>query len=306
MTKLEEMHARAVAKAGGKIDVKVPEAAPVVQPPAAVVPAEPPATIVPPPEKPVEVPAETPTPAPAAPDMTGIPDFLIPPPQVPVAALAHAEPEGMTEPQKVNFASLRKAKEAAEAKLAQVFENDGKVKPDFLKGLNIQSPDVSQIVKERDEALDALAKFDLARDPRWQAKYASAENGARQSILKIAKEFEVDAKDVDTALKLPLKDRIKLLNDKMPDAIPLIAPHLARLDEISVQKESDLSTAREQRKVLDQQYSALQEQTIAKSRDAIYEQMVREGAETKNLAFTVIPGNENWNKGVEGTNAPAK
>jgi len=256
----------------------------------------------PPTSPPQSVPATSPVPSPSI-EADYVPGFLvnptptpIPPPTAPLAI----PPTETTTPgdKEINFANLRKKSEGLEQKLAQVFDSEGKVKSEFIKSLNLQVPEVAQLQKERDDALDLVAKLDLASDPRWLAKYAPLESAAVNAIAKFAKEYEVKLEDVSRAMKLSLKDRTKFFQENMPDAVGMIAPHLATLDNIAVQKESDLKNARQTAQTIESQTASQRERAIAEARQTIGLQVVRELGQAGLYVFNERPGNEEWNKGV--------
>lgn len=241
---------------------------------------------------------------PAPPPAVPPPAPVIPPPVEPLVIPVAVPPAPAVPPQnegdkEKNFASLRKKADAAEQRLAEVFDADGNVKQDFLAKFSQPSPDVEALRKENEALADKLSGYDLQADPRWQAKYAADETRARTAITRIAKEFGVEQSDIDKAMMMPLKERARFLNDNLSDAMSIIGPHFAKLDDISLQKEMDLKTARDTAKALEQQHVVRREQEVAKMTDALYSQVCREMQDVSSL-FRELPGNEEYNKVVKG------
>jgi len=271
-------------------------------PPPPVEPPAPPATPTPEPPAAQATPPAQVEPPPVAPKQEDfVPDFLVTPPEPPpvqAAPPAPPAPESNSDKER-NFANLRKAKDAAEQRLAQIFEPDGKVKADFIKSLKIEVPETQQLAKERDEALDRLAKYDLTADPRWRAKYAPAENAASAAILRFAQEYEVKPEAIQTAMQMPLRERTRWFQENMPDAVPMVAPHLATLDSIRLQKEQDIANAREVSKGIETQTTQEREQKVAQIRSALHQKVTRELGQSGVYVFNKRPGDEKWNQGVE-------
>ena len=302
---------RAAAKAGNvpaKIEVATPASA--TASPAVGIPT-PPNQPTNPPETgaTAQIPATdiktVPTPPPGQSD--SILDTLLAPPPIETPPPPPAEPAKPTDDKEINFANLRKIKETIEKerdalrqKVSQIYDETGNVKPDFLKTLKVEISDVEVLKKERDAALDLVAKVDLQRDPRWQAKYASSENAAKQAIVRIAKEYEIEESKVSEALAMPLKQRIQFFNENLPEAVAIVAPFVARLDEIKIQKEADIANAREIRGQMDGQQTVAREKAISEARQALHSEGCRQLEQAGVLAFKTYPGNETWNNGVEG------
>ena len=236
-------------------------------------------------------------------DASYIPSFLAEPPPAPAPAAAPAPTVTTPAPaadgdKEINFANLRKAKESLEQKLSQVFDGEGKVKPEFIKTLNIETPEVAQLQRERDDALDRVAKIDLQADPRWQVKYSAQENAALNSVVKFAKDYDVKPEDVKGALKLSLRERTKFFQEHMPEALAMIAPHLATLDQIQAQKEADIANARQVSQQIETQTATAREKAIVQARQTIGSQVIRELGQAGVYVFNERPGNAEWNKGV--------
>lgn len=253
------------------------------------------------------VPAETTPPAatqPPAEAPKDIPSFLLP--KAPAAK--PPEPAATTPPAAgdadKNFANLRKKSEALEAKLKEVFDDKGEVRPEFVSKLNVASPDVDKLRKESEALADRLAAYDLQADPRWQAKYAAQENAAKAVIVRTAKEYGVEQADIDKALHMGLKDRQRFLNEQMPDAVAFVAPHFATLDAIAVSKETDIANAKETHKTVQAQHMTQREAAITKLREGLYSQTVREMDEAGVFLFKSDLGDEKLNgvaRGVQET-----
>lgn len=251
--------------------------------PAAPAPAVPPAAPPAPPP-----PAPAPAPAPVIPLMTEVPPDLLdaPPPPPP------APPKPPETDAEKNFAVLRKELEAAKAELAKAKSAPVKdADPEVIKKLQ----------RERDEALDRVAKLDLSQDPRFQAKFSHAEKTARVLMQRIATEFGAEAGFVDDMLKLSLKDRAKKIGDTIPDAAALLAPHLARLDELHIQRETELADASKTREQLDALTRSGRERAISEQAAALHGQVCRELEDAGFFLLKTVPGNEKWNADVEGT-----
>jgi len=298
--KLKAAMEGALKQAGVKSDAVTPPATPPVDTTAATPAATPPAVVTPTPA--ANTAAAVPAPEEFVPGFladSGITPATPPVPQVQVTETPPTPPATPTPTDKeINFANLRRAKEAAEQRLAQIFDADGKVKADFIKTLKVESPDVSRLQQERDVALDRVARFDLQADPRWQAKYASTENAAVNAIVKFAIDYQVKSEDVANALKLSLRERTKFFQENLPDAVPMIAPHLATLDNIQLQKEQDIANAKQVSAAMDTQNTAAKERAIAETRQAIHARVVRELGQSGLYVFNERPGNDKWNDGV--------
>lgn len=292
--KLAEVMLAAAKKAGiDESAIIAPKEVPSTQVAAPVAPiVEPPAPVA----TPVNPPAPVEAPGDAA------PSFLFTPPTTPVTPpITPAAPAPVSD-KEVNLGNLRKTIQGLEQKLANIYDPEGKVKPDFLKTLDIQNPDIAKLEAERNAALDLVAKHDLKADPRWQAKYVPIENAAVNSILKFADAYEVKADDVKKALSMGPKDRTRFFMENMPDAVSMIAPHLATLDSVAVQKDNDITNSRETLKQIDAQNAVAREQAILQARNAILSTAVRTAAQNGYYVFNTRPGDENWNKGVQQMN----
>jgi len=220
--------------------------------------------------------------------MTEVPGELLEP--VPPVPPASKPPENDVEK---NLAALRKKLEATESELAQLKakQTNAKADPEVLKKLQ----------EERDQALDRLAKLDLAQDPRFQSKYSNAEKTTRALMQRIASEFGADASFVNDLMNLSIKDRTKKIADEVPDAALLFAPHLARLDELRIQKENELADASKTREQLDVLTRQGREKAISEQAAALHGQVCRELEDAGFFLLKTVPGNEKWNADVDAT-----
>jgi hypothetical protein len=199
-----------------------------------------------------------------------------------------------------NFANLRKKLEANEAKLKEVFDDKGEVRPEFAKRFQTESPDVAKLQKEAADLADRLARYDLQADPRWQAKYAQQENAAKAVIIRTAKEYGIEPAEMQKALAMGLKDRQRFLQEQMPEAVAFVAPHFATLDSIAVAKEQDISNAKETRTAIEHQHITQREKSIAQARETLFSQTVREMDEAGVFLFRQNLGDESLNKVAQG------
>lgn len=294
-------HNKSINAAALKSGVKAEQIAAVVN-----APPVPPAPVAPDPVAPVSPVTPAPEPLksgsavhsvpPAVPDDTGLPSFLAPQPAAPVPAPVTASPAEPlpTGDAERNFAALRKKLETAESDRITLRQ-----KVEELSKRTVVSADMETLQKERDDALNRLARYDLANDPRFVAKYSLEEQTARLAINRIAKEYGANDADVQKALGMPLKERMKFFQDNLPDAVPLVAPHLARLDDLQVRKDMELQNASSVKEEMDKQNMVVREKAIEEARAALHSQVVRELADAGYYVFQVKVGDEEWNNGVQ-------
>jgi hypothetical protein len=99
-----------------------------------------------------------------------------------------------------------------------------------------KSNEVSDLEKQLREELAAtrkrLAGYSLLEDEEFIEKYEKPLQESYQQIITIVKSLDGDEAIVNTALRLGYKERIKYLNEKLPEATALILPMMAQLDTL--------------------------------------------------------------------------
>lgn len=262
-----------------------------MKPPAGVAPVIPVET--PPVETPpVETPPAPVTPPPPAvpPALTEVPDYLLETETPPVEPPVQTPP--ISSDVDKNLGAMRKKMQAIEQ------ERDQLKAQLESRTQSTDTTTLDQLKRERDEALDRIAQLDLSQDPRFQAKYGNAEKNIRSVMKRIAKEYQATEDFVDRIMGMSIKERSTAIQTEIPDAAVALAPHIAKIDEMRMQKEQELDHARSTREQLDQVSRTQREQAIAEVRTSLHSEVCRKLEDDGFIPFKTVPGNDKWNSEI--------
>jgi uncharacterized protein (UPF0297 family) len=226
-----------------------------------------------------------------------VPAYLLQPSTPPAPPTPPPAPDGEGNDATKNLGILRKKVQTAEQERDQLRAELEKIKATG----NVTPETLAALQKERDEALNKIAQLDLSQDPRFKAKYGNAEQNIRNLMKRAVKEYGATDDFVDRVMALSVKDRQKLIQDELPDAAPVLAPHMVRIDELRSQRDTELDRATETRKTLDQQYAIQREKVVAEAREALYSEVIRELDDAGFIPFRIVPGAQEWNDGLVKT-----
>jgi hypothetical protein len=217
------------------------------------------------------------------------------------AAPAPAEPakqdDGAHQQQKDAraYAAMRKQIQELETELnllkAQPHED-----PEEVKTLREQ---LTAKETETNKLLDQIAAMDLERDPRFRARYESAETTMVEQIKEVAKDLEVDEEVITQALSMPLRKRVELLTEEVPHAAPTLLTLFAQRDALQKKKEIELRNHAETRQMLDKERGVQELALEHQARERLFQGALAEAQSTGNFVFQELPGNEARNELVK-------
>lgn len=252
-------------------------------------------------------PAAPPAPAPAVkPDEKD--DFVMPPPTAPDELFDPPAPpapapadDGVTDDDLAKW----------EPKQAETFKHmrlQLKAAQEALKakGTNQPSPEADQRLTEAQKALaeahETIARLNLSEDPRFKAKYDAQAGFLVNAIKEQAKALDIDDGLVDVLAKLPLKDRLAMINRQAPALKEVALPLFTQLDMLNNQRANELANASKHK----DQFSAQRSAEINALQSKVLTDTVKAAADKGHFVFKKIEGNAEWNSAVDNSIATAE
>ncbi len=157
---------------------------------------------------------------------------------------------------------------------------------------------VQSLQAKLNEAYDKIGRFSLEADPRFQAKYAAQQNALIEQVKATAKEWEIDDDTIAELIKATPKKRAEIIDEKAPDASPMIVPLLANYDHIERLKQMELARHSEIKSQLDAEQQKQHAMADSMGRQAMLKAASEAVLQAGHFILNPIPGNEGYNKVV--------